>query len=163
MKSLIEKIKNTKDCKVLPPSGQPNIDAMQLDNSEISEFYSLCGGIIFFQNSDYMIEIVPPTKFRLSNPAILPINWESEIPNNDRSNDWYIIAESGPEQRISIDLNRTRIGRCYDSFWDIHASPGECPVIASSLSNLLINILENQGAYWFWLNDSFKPLGDAYD
>lgn len=163
MKSLLEKIKNSKDCILLPPFGLPQINSEHSLPQDLEEFYRECGGIKFFVSSDYAMEIVSPDKFKLSNPVILPEGWEADVPEDDISHNWYIVAEAGPEQRISIDLNKNRIGKCYDSFWDIHASPGDCPVLAISFSDLLERIFKCQGGYWFWLADDFISLGDAYD
>lgn len=163
MDLLLEKIKNSDGCILLPPSGLPQVNGAQALPQDVEEFYRRCGGIKFFVGSVYSMEIVAPDKFKLSNPVILPEGWEADIPSDDISNDWYVVAEAGPEQRISIDLNRTRLGKCYDSFWDIHASPGDCPILAASFTELLERIYRCQGGYWFWLADDFTSLGDAYD
>lgn len=163
MNSLIKKIRSEGNCIVLPASGLPNINAEHSLPKDVEEFYRECGGIRFFIDSDYAMEIVSPDRFVLSNPLILPDGWEQDIPKNDISNDWYVVAEAGPEQRISIDLCESRIGKCYDSFWDIHAAPGDCPIIAFSFSELLEKIFNCKGGYWFWLADDFTYLGDAYD
>ncbi|NQZ12557.1 MAG: SMI1/KNR4 family protein [Algicola sp.] len=162
MRSLLDKIKNLKGCSVLPKSGFPVIDLQANLPEDLKTFYGECGGIKFFSDSDYAIEIVAPDNFQLSNPEILSEGWETDIPPDDISNSWYIIAAAGPEQRISIDLGVKRIGQCYDSFWDIHASPGESPIVSVSFTQLLENIIDCQGGYWFWLADDFSSLGDAY-
>ena len=162
MSSLLEKIRNSQDCIVLPPSGLPKINGGHSLPKDLEEFYRECGGIKFFVGCDYAMEIVSPDRLVLSNPAILPKGWEQDIPEDDISNDWYIVAEAGPEQRISIDLFENRIGKCYDSFWDIHASPGDCPILALSFNELLERIFNCKGGYWFWLADDFTNLGDAY-
>ena len=163
MNILIDKITNTEGCYVIPPSGQPPLNPGHELPQDLIAFYQFCGGIKFFVDSDYPMEIVAPDQMLLSNPLILPEGWQEDIAENDISNDWYVIAQAGPEQRISIDLNKSRIGKCYDSFWDIHASPGECPVVALSFTELLERILECKGGHWFWLADEFVGLGDAYD
>ncbi|MCG8474487.1 MAG: SMI1/KNR4 family protein [Cytophagales bacterium] len=163
MRSLINEIRKSKDCVVLQPSGLPTVKLPHILPQDLQEFYTECGGIRFFQNSDYVMEIVTPDNFLLSNPVILSEDWETDIPKDDISNDWYIIAQAGPEQKISIDLNEVRLSRCYDSFWDIHASPGECPIITLSFFELVENIFKCKGGYWFWLVENFKSLGDAYD
>lgn len=162
MKSLLNKIQNSKGCILSPPKGVPKVKDPYVLPADMMEFYKLCGGIKFFEGSDYEIEIVSPEKVQLSNPVILPEEWKTDIASDDISNGWYIIAEAGPEQRVSIDLNRKRLGKCYDSFWDIHASPGECPVIAKSFTVLIEKIFNANGGYWFWLSDDFESLGDAY-
>lgn len=163
MLELIEKINKLDNCKVFPAQGLPFLGDEHSLPKDIKEFYTYCGGIKFFYDSDYSIEIVSPDKFLLSNPVILPKDWEKDLPKNDISKDWYIIAESGVEQKISIDLNKKRVGRCYDSFWDIHASPGSCPIIAESFIKLLESLFFNNGEYWYWLKNEFEYLGDAYD
>lgn len=163
MKLLLDEIRNSKNCIVLPSTGLPSINTKHVLPRDVVDFYSECGGIKFFTDSDYTIDIVPANKVQLSNSIILPEGWEVDIPSDDMSNHWYIIAEAGSEQKISIDLSNERAGKCYDSFWDIHASPGESPILAVSFTELLMNIFKCQGDYWFWLADDFSDLGDAYD
>ncbi|MEM9403296.1 MAG: SMI1/KNR4 family protein [Pseudomonadota bacterium] len=163
MKLLLERVRNTRDCVVLPPSGLPQLSRQHSLPEDLKEFYTDCGGVKFFSGSNYSMEIVSPDRFVLSNPEVLPEGWERDVPDNDISNDWYIVAEAGVEQRLSIDLGEKRVGRCYDSFWDIHASPGESRVVARSFSDLINSIFSCGGNYWFWLADDFLPLGDAYD
>ena len=163
MKSLLDKIRNLEDCVVLSPNGLPKIHSKQVLPKDLEDFYTQCGGIKFFIGSDYEMEIVPANEIKLSNPKILPEGWEADIPMDDISNDWYVVAQAGIEQVISIDLNKERLGKCYDSFWDIHASPGESSVVAASFVELLEKMLKCQGGYWFWLANDFVSLGDAYD
>ena len=160
---LLDQIRNSKDCVVLPSSGLPKINRVHSLPKDVEEFCSECGGIKFFTSSDYSIEIVTPEEMKLSNPMILPEGWEADVPDDDISNDWYIVAKAGPEQSISIDLNEERIGKSYDSFWDIHASPGQSGIVATSFTELLEDIFKSRGKYWFWLADDFVSLGDAYD
>lgn len=163
MKQLLDKIRNSKDCVVLPPSGQPKVGLLHTLPKDVEDFYKECGGIKFFNRSEYAIEIVSADKVQLSNPIILPEGWEQDISSDDISNNWYVVAQAGPEQRISIDFHLDRLGKCYDSFWDIHASPGDCQIIAISFTELLEKIFDCRGGYWFWLADDFVSLGDAYD
>lgn len=37
------------------------------------------------------------------------------------------------------------------------------PLIAHSFTDLLERLLKNQGNRWYWLEDHFQTLGDAYD
>ena len=163
MQSLIKKICETKDCIVLPPSGSPTIKQSHFLPRDLTEFYTLCGGIKLYKNSNYSVEIMPPQSVVLANPVILPDGWESYIPPDDISYNWYLIAEAGPEQRISIDLSHSTSGRCYDSFWDIHACPGDSPILACSFTELLESLYKSRGDYWFWLSNDFHVIGDAYD
>ena len=90
------------------------------------------------------MEIVGPDKFVPSNIDIL-----GERHPEDISIDWYIIAKAGPEQAISIDLNRERLGRCYDSFREIHAVSRSSGIVATSFVDLVVGIYRNSDQYWF--------------
>lgn len=83
---------------------------------------------------------------------------------DDRSADWFVIAESGTEataSRVVIDLGPDRTGRCYDAFWDCFGVAGSMSVIASSFSDLLMRMTASNGfPYW---DDWTEDLGDAYD
>lgn len=163
MINILQKIMMSKECIVLPPSGFPRLKSGFSLPIDLHQFYSQCGGVVFFPDSEYSMEIVKPEDFKLSNFEILGDDYLDSIPENDISNDWYIVAQSGIEQRVSIDLNLKRLGKCYDSFWDIHASPGESPVLAISFTDLLSRCFSAQGQYWYWLAGDFISLGDAYD
>ncbi len=147
------------DCEVYSPSGYP---AFFSDNhhlpDDLNEFYTLCGGLGLFLESDYPIYIVSPQEFVLANPVIV-----GELCPDDISSEWYIIADNKNGQYITIDLSSERFGRCYDSFWDRHGVVGDCPMIAYTFSELLYNMITNRGGYWYWLRDDFQLLGDAYN
>jgi glycosyltransferase involved in cell wall biosynthesis len=40
---------------------------------------------------------------------------------------------------------------------------GECPVIAKSFTELLNQLVQNNGERWYWLKEDFESLGDAYN
>jgi hypothetical protein len=101
---------------------------------------------------------VEPSGFVLANPVIV-----GELCPEDITAEWYIVAHAGSQETLTIDLNSSRLGRCYDSFWDRHGVPGSCKIIALSFTDLLRRLIENSGRYWYWLRDDFKSLGDAYD
>lgn len=159
LKNLIEKIKKTDDCIVFPPSFTPKChhetDRLPPD---LREFYSLCGGMLLFSSKEYAVKIVEPHAFALANPIIV-----GELCPEDRSSQWYIIANDMNDGYITIDLARERLGRCYDSFWDRHGVIGDCPIIAQSFSELLFKLFYSQGNYWYWLQEDFITIGDAYD
>jgi hypothetical protein len=157
IKKLIKKIMDTDDCFVSPSKGLPNIPSEYKLPKDLEDFYKFCGGAMLYQSSAYGIEIVNPDKFIRANPVI-----RDEEGKDDISYHWYIVGKSD-EQIITIDLNESRNGRCYDSFWDRHAMPGNCPIIAESFADLLQNLLNGKGVYWYWLEDKFHEIGDAYD
>jgi len=120
-------------------------------------FYTQCGGIDLFANKPFGISLVSPSEFVKANPVIARVDGEGDI-----SFDWFIVAKAG-EQYVTMDLNPTRLGQCYDSFWDRHAVAGSCPVIAKSYAELLAQLLNGRGENWFWLAPDFQGYGDAYD
>jgi hypothetical protein len=157
LKKIMEKLQKTPDCFLLSPTDLPSIPREYTLPLDLEVFYRKCGGAVLFESSAYGITIVPPQKFVRANPVI-----RSEEGRDDISYHWFIIAESG-EQYITIDLNESRRGRCYDSFWDRHAFAGSCPIIAKSFSELLMSLLDAKGEHWYWLKNGFVPFGDAYD
>ncbi len=158
MRELIQRIGEMENCKVLPPSGIPDMDIPD----DLKEFYSLCGGVILFEASDYCFKISTPAELIPANPSILPEGYEQDIPKDDISNDFYIIARNGPEQAISINLGDSQFGYCYDSFWDLHAT-SDSTIIAYSFTSLLNSLVKNKGSYLYWLNSNFVSLGYLYD
>lgn len=156
---LIKQVKSLPNCRVYESAGLPIIDEMQhVLSDDLKEFYSLCGGLILFENEEYPIHIVTPEEFILANPVIV-----GELCEEDISSNWYIICNDGKDEYLTIDLNKERLGKCYDSFFDRHGLVGESQVIATSFADLLERLIKNKGQYWYWLNDDFKSLGDAYD
>ena len=159
VKDFIELVKKMSDCDVYPPNGYPVLvhDKHHLPD-DLKEFYTLCGGLGLFLESDNPIYMVSPQEFVQANPVIV-----GELCPDDISSEWYIIADDKNGQYITIDLSSERLGRCYDSFWDRHGLVGDCPIIARTFSELLLNIVINCGACWYWTRDDFQPFGDAYD
>lgn len=155
IKELIGQLRSRNDCQVSPPAGIPTVG--MLLPTDVEEFYKLCGGAKLFIGADYTITLVSQDGFIRANPVIVGENAPDDI-----SYDWFVIAKAG-EQYITIDLNRARFGRCYDSFWDRHGIAGECQIVATSFERLLEQLVEGNGAHWYWLNEDFQSLGDAYD
>lgn len=158
IKSLIEQIKLDSECIVYPASGLPTIEEGCILPNDIKEFYSMCGGLSLYRDNDYAINILPPERFVLANPVIVGERCEEDISSN-----WYIFADDGSGEYLTIDLSPSRVGRCYDSFFDRHGVVGSCPIIAMSFTDAINRLYENKGQYWYWLNDDFQSLGDAYD
>ena len=158
MRELITRIQATPGCQVFAPVGIPVIhEGHLLFPDDLRSFYTLCGGVRLFEGRDYAITIVSPRQFVLANPVII-----GEMGEDDISSIWYIIADDGNGEYLTIDLSRERLGRCYDSFFDCHGVVGSCPIIAPSFTDLLMHLYENQGQYWYWLRPNFTPIGDAY-
>jgi hypothetical protein len=158
LEQLIKKIKTIPDCVVYPPNGLPDIEEKYQLPDDIKEFYHLCGGVCLYINGECTANIVPSNEFIPANPVIVGERCEDDITSN-----WYIIANDGNGDYLTIDLKEERLGRCYDSFWDRHGIVGECPIIANSFIELLEHLIDNKGQYWYWLRDDFETYGDAYD
>jgi len=162
VRDLIKRIQNTPDCRVFPPKGIPKIpDHLSLP-LDVQSFYSLAGGAVLLQNSLSPYEIPEPQNFVPSNEIIFPEGYDWDLPENDRSYDWYVAANSGPEQYISIDLNPDRLGRCYDSFWQLHATE-DAEIVALSFREMIEHLLDHRGDGPYWVEDGFPRLGFAYD
>jgi hypothetical protein len=156
MKAILNNIGASNACRVHPVAGQPPIGHYELPD-DLKEFYSYCGGVDLFVDDPYALSIVTPCNFVRANPIIASVESEGDI-----SFDWFIIAQGG-EQYVTIDLNRNRLGRCYDSFWDRHAVRGTSSIVALSFSEFLQRSFEAGGGGWYWLSNSFQSHGDAYD
>jgi len=162
---LIRIAQSTPSCLVLSPSGLPTVREPHVLPNDLKDFYHLCGGVILYSQSAYTIKIVSPNDFALANPKIFESFSREELAESkeDISWSWYIVAEGENSQYITIDLDPTRLGRCYDSFWDSYAMAGSSPIVARSFTELLNNLIANKGQHWYWLQPDFESLGDAYD
>lgn len=156
---LIKKVKALPNCRVHEPTELPIIDENKhILPDDLKDFYTICGGLTLFENAEYPIHIVPPEEFVLANPIIV-----GELCEEDISSNWYTVCNDGKSDYLTIDLNKERLGRCYDSFFDRHGLVGESQIIATSFTDLLEKLIKNKGQYWYWLKDGFESLGDAYD
>lgn len=162
MTALLDEIRRSSDCMVLPPSGLPAVPFIPVD---MADFYRECGGVKLYPSKDYGIDILPPYRVKRAVEVVFPglSLAEVEATKDNISFDWYVIADGGDGQTVSIDLHPDRFGRCYDTFWDRFATPGETPIIAASFTELIVRLYENSGSYWFWLRNDFVGHGDAYD
>lgn len=156
------------DCIVLPPQGLPSISVRLNLPNEVNEFYQLCGGVIFFENSSFPVRLVRPEEFVPSNPVIIDKEIiAAEIAKGaygkEISNDWYIIGDLGNANYIVIDLNQQRSGLCYSAFWERYPSRGDTPIIAKSLTELIERVYEDKGEYYYFEREDFIYMGDAYD
>lgn len=158
MKNLLEKVSKTEGCIVIKGGHTDVSERCKNVPADVVEFYKLCGGAVLFVGSEYEIEIVRLEEFLLANPVIV-----GELCEEDISSQWYIIAKDLNNEYITIDTNSDRLGRCYDSFWDRHGVVGECSIIANSFCELVESILEYKGRGYYWLDDDFVSLGDAYE
>ena len=149
---VFDQIKSIPDCIIYPPTGVPIIEANHILPQDLMRFYVLCGGMDLYRNADYAVQILSPEKVKRANPIIigsvmdLPING---IEKGHFLENWYVIAHDFNGDYLSIDLNPVNNGVCYDSHHELH--PGNSPVIANSFTELLGNLVLNQGKRFYWL------------
>lgn len=158
---LVQEASQLPGCSVLASSGQPKLNVLL--PSDVQQFYELCGGMLLFKESPYSIRIVEPSAMKLANPEIMIGLDEADIEDtkDDISWFWYIIGEAENGQYVTIDLHPDRLGQCYDSFWDRH--PTDVVVIARTFTELLQQLINNEGQHWYWLQNDFASLGSPYD
>jgi antitoxin YokJ len=105
IKQLISQAGTLPHCCVLEPAGLPKIvEIKHILSDDIFEFYSLCGGLVLFEDKDYPIYVVSPDKFVLANPMIV-----GELCKEDISSNWYIICNDGKDEYLTIDLGKRQV------------------------------------------------------
>ncbi len=178
---VIELIRATPDCIVFAPTTQPAINSQHILPNDVAEFYQHCGGLVLFQSISFPLTILPPQDVVLANPKITCLSraelltLDKDYWSDDISWAWYTIAENGNGDYFTIDLNPQRLGLCYDSYYETHASVGDTPIVARSFTSFLIRmrqlILDSSTRLdkevedrWHWPELLSKlTLGDAYD
>jgi hypothetical protein len=155
---LLERISRTGGCSISAPEPAVVRPRGLAWPDDLAEFYGKCGGLSLFASSDYAVRILPPDLVVSANLTILG----EEFPD-DRSSEWVTIAALPNGDFISLDLDRDRLGHCYDSSHEVHGLIGSCAIVAGSFSQLLESLLDADGGHWFWLEKGFSSLGDAYD
>jgi antitoxin YokJ len=159
---LLDEAHAREDAQVLAPSGMPSSRARL--PSDLAEFYARCGGVRFVGWAPE-VAIVGPERLVPADPVILGEDSGDPLPRG-----CFVIAESDEgttAQRITIDLDPARLGRCYYSFWDSYPSRGSMGIVAFSLTELLRRLLEFGGEdgelFPYWLAADFEPAADAYE
>ncbi|WP_227775221.1 SMI1/KNR4 family protein [Paenibacillus sp. NAIST15-1] len=160
---VIKKIEQDSNCRLVKRTTDfTNEFALPED---LNYFFSHYDSLQMFSDKPYGIKIVSSNEFIPTSKRLYPeddVIWE-EL-EGDISNEWYLIAESEQvNQYISIDLGKSHLGYCYDSFLETHATPGDSQIIAKSFTELLEHLYASKGENWFWLADNFESYGDAYD
>ena len=160
IKEVIQKFQASNNFSVKEPCGYPILNNGHVLPSDMKEFYSLCGGIVCYtEEGGFPMEILSPSDVRQANLALLGNEYKEDI-----SSAWYLIVDAEDRNYISIDCDISRNGKCYESFQYSHAAAGNCPIIALSFTELLNNIYNYKGDYFFWKdNPEFLGHGDAYD
>lgn len=165
LNELIQQISTREDCRVFPPAGLPLLhDPAHRFPDDLLRFYSLCGGVLLWTESDYWMQILGPEDVRPADMVQLSgQDSGDELDKESPTADWYLVARCGDAESISIDLNLQRLGLCYDSSPECFGLPGSSPVVAKSFSELVCRLFANEGEYWYWQHPDFVSLGDAFN
>jgi hypothetical protein len=156
---ILDEIRRTPDCEIIPPRGLPSLPGGLALPPDLREFYEVTGGAVLFSNRVCAgrVRIVGPDEIHRIDLAITgdefatgPFEW------------WFAIADFMDGDYVAIDLNPEHSGLCYDAFHETFAMPGYVSVIASSFSDLLRRLLDHKEDSTFWLQEGFKPLGEAF-
>ncbi|TCI89989.1 SMI1/KNR4 family protein [Tenacibaculum sp. M341] len=165
LEKLIELISRDPNCIVYKTNSEFVINRKIPDDLDL--FFKLTNGVSLFENESFGIKIIGREEFISTNRYLYPeddIIWE-EL-DGDITNEWFLIAKN-PEldQYISIDLTSQRLGKCYDSYLPTHGEEGMSEIIAKSFTELLWNLYSSNGKgdNWYWNNDNFEKIGDAFD
>ena len=153
IKPLVQELWGRKDCRFdssgdVAPSSYPLPD-------DLAEFYRFCGGATLFIRTPREIRLSGPLELVPTDPQIY-----GRLSPRSLTASWHVIARRRSDAFLSIDLGAPQFGHCYDSAWDRHGVPGNCPIVARSFSELLENLVVREGEPW-WLDPSWMPLGDA--
>ncbi|MEZ4373143.1 MAG: SMI1/KNR4 family protein [Polyangiaceae bacterium] len=156
--SILEKLRADPSVVLLPARGLPSLRRGHVLPDDLRAFYSACGGLELGRDSSYAMRVVTPSEFVSANLEIVG----EDVPD-DISDSWYVLCRGAGDQLLTIDCSPQRLGRCHDSYWEVHGLAGSCAVVEQSFGQLLTRLVSSAGKRWFWLEDDFEPLGDAYD
>lgn len=165
---LVRTLRGRKDCELLPPDGVPVPPPGMALPADLDEFYMVCGGGLFFQDSDFPFEILSPSKFAPANLAVLREldmqDIRKALPDDHFSWGWFTIANFGtPSEIAAICLAPRDFGRCFACDWVRY--PNATKHLASDFSAFLKRLLEDEGrSFWedvFEDGNSGKPEDHA--
>ena len=168
MKELVDllgSMSNHPQCLMESPAGIPAVQQGHLLPDDVQLFYRLCGGLTLVEGNDYLACIASPREVIQTNSWLFYGLTPEQLneTKDEPSWSWYIIGHGDSGMYISIDLEPSRLGHCYYSFWDSHAVEGDAPVIAASFSDLLNRMWTSRGKSFYEGDPEFRSLGDFYD
>jgi antitoxin YokJ len=155
VESFLRRVKEADDCRILPPTTEFRLPERASVLTDMVDFYQQCDGIEMFTSQAYTYRI-----FNLKEIGDLNREIHGECICGDTviSDSWIFIAEDNNGEQIAIDTELKRAGRVYDlSFGN------DYQIIALSFLDLVEQLFDNRGGYPYWLEESFKTLGDACD
>lgn len=132
---------------------------------DVKEFFYLCDGVDCYIDNDkgaFPVTILSPNEVKPANDVINAGLCIDEVISITSS--WYVIADCCDGNYITIDFNKKRLGRCYESFEYTHGSIGDCMIVARSFTEFLEHLINYNGDLFYWSeNPNFKGYGDAFD
>ncbi|WP_298347010.1 SMI1/KNR4 family protein [uncultured Algibacter sp.] len=165
LRKIIELISKDSNCRVFKPNNELIVDKKIPEDLDL--FFKLTNGISLFEDESFGIKIIGKEDFISTNEYLYPkddVIWE-EL-EGDVTNEWFLIAKS-PElaQYISVDLTEENFGKCYDSYLSTHGEEGMSEIIANGFTELLWNLYNSKGKgeSWYWNENTFEKIGDAFD
>ena len=156
---LLRAIRQTLHCTVMPPCGMPTIQSGLALPLDVRTFYEAAGGVRLYEKGGWANRIVGPAEFV---PADL-VFWGEQTTADGPESAWYAVADVQDGNYLLIDLNPSRLGRCYDGFHETYRTPGYMAVVAESFTEMLERLYRQGNNQSYWLQDGFQSRGDAYD
>ncbi len=169
IKELIDKIDKMNNCTVIKRAEMPNVNGSYNLPSDLTEFYSLCGGVRLLETSYNTVNIVMPLEFTNANRKmfdddIIQAEIDKGTYGDEISRHWFIIADLFNSNYIVIDLSEERFGLCYTAFHETYPEEGSCSIIARSFTELLEHFVNTDpNSDYFYFEENFTDYGDAYD
>lgn len=166
----VDRLRALADCVVHPPTGLPAVrDGLVLPD-DLAEFYGLCGGVVLFADADLPLRVSGPGELVPAAPRLLTEEIAAqalrEAPDSVVST-CFVIVDNGEggatEEHVVIDLHPSRLGRCYETFWDRFGLAGDMPVVARTFAELLDWLLATEGEGPERALETRPTYGDAYD
>ena len=124
--------------------------------------------MVLFHERALPWRVVPPGEFRPAARRFLAADDADQVlaGASDVAGTTFVFADQGgasTDEHLVVDLHPARAGRYYETFWDRFGLVGEMPIIARSVAEALVWLLETGGQGAEAALARRRPLGDAYD
>jgi len=149
---IIGRLRESDLVRIHPPAGQPVFPEGIEAPNELTEFYSLCGGVDFLHaksRSYAEYRVLPPAEVVDIGTATC-LEAATELPLSC----WFAVGEDDNGEHAAIDLHRSRLGQCYDVFHESFWDPASATIIAATFAEFLEKLFARGKSYWF--DDGFE-------
>jgi antitoxin YokJ len=168
LSAVLDEIRATADCRLLAPSGEPELpDGVSLPDDLVA-FYELCGGATLFESSGAW-RVSGPRELVSAAPRLLTPELAEELRRTEPehvASTCFVFADNGgasTDEHLVVDLHPDRRGRFYETFWDRYGAPGDMPIVAASVADALRWLLDTGGGGAEIALGRRPVLGDAFD